>query len=101
MLRLNISLILILVICALSVVTAQHKARKLFVMLENEKEIARQLEVEWGKLQLEQSTLAMHGRIETIVSGQLNMKVPSASRIQIISPGATVDWANFDENFKP
>ena len=76
MIRVNTFLILILVACALSVVTSQHKARKLFVDLEKEQELARQLAVEWGQLQLEQSTWAMHTRIEKIATGQLHMQVP-------------------------
>ena len=84
MIRVNTFLILILVACALSVVTSQHKARKLFVDLVKEQELARQLEVEWGQLQLEQSTWAMHTRIEKIATGQLHMQVPDASRVQVV-----------------
>ena len=82
---------LILITNALGVVTSQHKTRSMFVALEYEQEIARQLEVEWGQLQLEQSTLAMHGRIERIASGKLNMKVPTASRVQIVTTKHPVD----------
>ena len=91
MTRLNIFLTLILIACALGVVTSQHKARKLFVELEKEQEQARQLAVEWGQLQLEQGTWAMHARIEKIAAGKLRMKVPSASRIQIISLPSPLD----------
>jgi cell division protein FtsL len=88
MVRLNLTLLAILVACSLSVVTSQHKARKLYVELQKEQEIARKLDVEWGQLQLEQSTWAMHARIEKIASGQLMMRVPPASRIQIVVPEA-------------
>ncbi len=86
MARLNLILLAILIACALSVVTSQHKARKLYVELQKEQEFARQLEVEWGQLQLEQSTWAMHARIEKIASGQLMMRVPPPSRVQVIAP---------------
>jgi len=69
-------------------VTSQHKARKLYVDLQKEQEVARKLEVEWGQLQLEQSTWAMHARIEKIASGQLMMRVPAAGRIQVVAPEA-------------
>ena len=101
MARLNLLLILILVACALSVVTSQHNARKLFVELEKEQELARQLAVEWGQLQLEQSTWAMHARIEKIASGQLHMRVPDASRIQIISPATSIDANAIEGASKP
>jgi cell division protein FtsL len=95
--RVNILLILILIACALSVVTSQHKARKLFVELEKEQELARQLAVEWGQLQLEQSTWAMHTRIEKIATGQLHMQVPAPSRVQVVSLTNLANPANFIE----
>ena len=86
MARLNLTLLAILVACALSVVTSQHKARKFYVELQKEQELARQIEIEWGQLQLEQSTWAMHARIEKIASGQLMMRAPPPSRVQVIAP---------------
>lgn len=85
MTRLNIFLTLIAIACALGVVTSQHKARKLFMELEKEQKEARQLAVEWGQLQLEQSTWAMRARIEKIASKQLLMKVPDGPQIKVIS----------------
>ncbi len=87
MARLNLILLGILVVCALSVVTSQHKARKLYVELQNVQELEKQLEVEWGQLQLEQSTWAMHARIEKIASSRLMMRVPPPSRVQVVTPG--------------
>ena len=86
MARLNLMLLAILIACALSVVTSQHKARKLYVELQKEQDLAKQLDVEWGQLQLEQSTWAMHARVEKIASGQLMMRVPPASRVQVVAP---------------
>jgi cell division protein FtsL len=63
--------------------------RKLYVELQQQREIARQIEVEWGQLQLEQSTWAMHARIEKIATGQLLMRVPPASRVQMVLPDNT------------
>ena len=94
MFKLNIFLVLVLIACALGIVTSQHTARKLFMALENEKEIERNLDVEWGRLQLEQSTLIMHGRIEHIAREHLNMMVPAASSIQIVSIGAAENRSN-------
>ena len=88
MTRLNLILALILIGCALGVVTSQHKARKLFVELQQEQELTTQLDVEWGQLQLEQSTWATHARIEKIAGSTLQMHVPDAKRIQVITPEA-------------
>lgn len=77
MLRLNMILLLVAVLCALGAVTAQHKARKLFQAVEAEQERARQLEVEYDQLQLELSTWATHPRIEKIAREKLKMAVPA------------------------
>ena len=80
MLRFNLLLAMVLVLCALGVVTSQHKARKLFQMLESEQERARQLEVEYGQLQLELSTWATHPRIEKVARERLRMRLPDPVR---------------------
>jgi cell division protein FtsL len=84
MARLNLVLLALLTVCALGLVTSQHKARKLFVELEEQQERARSLEVEYGQLQLEESTWAMHTRVERIATRALRMHTPDAKRIQIV-----------------
>jgi len=86
MLRLNLLLLAALVACALALVTSQHQARKLYVELQKEQELAKQLEVEWGQLQLESSTWATHARVEKLAVRALGMGVPPASRIQVVPP---------------
>lgn len=86
MLRINIVLALLLVLCALGVVTSQHKARKLFQALEHEQEKARQLDVEYGQLQLELSTWATHPRIEKIARERLHMRLPDPVRATKVVP---------------
>lgn len=79
--RLNLVLLAIAVVCALSVVTSSHRARSLFIALEKEQTRMRDLETEWGQLQLEQSTWANHARIEKIAREKLGMRPPVAERI--------------------
>jgi cell division protein FtsL len=86
MTRLNLSLFGTVVMCGLLLVTSQHNARKLYVELQKEQDLAKQLEVEWGQLQLEQSTWAMHSRIERIAARNIGMRVPNASRVQVVAP---------------
>ena len=88
MARINLLLLALLTACALGLVTSQHNARKLFAELEQEQERAKQLDVEWGQLQLEQSTWAMHARVEKIARERLRMSVPDAKRTQMVMPGA-------------
>ena len=85
--RLNLLLLCLTIACALGVVSSQHKARKLFVELQKEQELARKMEVEWGQLQLEQSTWAMPTRVEKIASGQLQMQLPKGEKIQFVRMG--------------
>lgn len=82
--KLNALLALIVVLVSLSVVTAQHQARKSFVALQQEKARAQQMEVEWGQLQLEQSTWAAPGRIEKIAAQYLQMQLPKNGQVRFI-----------------
>jgi cell division protein FtsL len=86
MVRLNVVLLLAVVICSLGVVTSQHKARKLFQAIEVEQERARQLEVEFGQLQLELSTWGSAPRIEKIAREKLKMRTPEADRVTAATP---------------
>ena len=82
MVRFNMILLLIVVVCALGVVTSQHRARKLFQNLEGEQERVRQLDVEYGQLQIEMSTWATHPRVEKIASERLHMLAPPAPPVR-------------------
>ncbi len=84
MVKLNLLLTLVLVVCALSVVSARHQARKLFVTLQSEQGRSRNLDVEWGQLQLEISTWLMHNRVEEVARGRLHMTTPEPSRIYVL-----------------
>ena len=89
MVRFNILLLLAAVICALSVVTSQHKARKLFQALEGEQERSKQLDVEFGQLQLELSTWATSPRIEKIAREKLKMRTPESAKIVTANSGGS------------
>lgn len=82
--RLIFILLAALVACALALVASQHTARKLYVELQREEAAAKKIDVEWGQLQLEQGTWATHGRIERIAVRDLNMRLPAASRIEVV-----------------
>lgn len=84
--RLIFILLAALMICAMSLVASQHKARKLYVELQKEQGAAKQLDVEWGQLQLEQGTWGTHARIERIATRELNMRLPAANRVEVIAP---------------
>lgn len=87
----HLILLLLVVVCALGVVTSQHQARKAFVELELAQAKQRQLEVEWGQLQLEQSTWATHARVEKIATEKLQMQLPDAAHIQVAFTGKSAE----------
>jgi cell division protein FtsL len=86
--RINFILAFGLVLCALFVVNAQYQARRLFIELERSQAAARQLELEWAQLQLDQSTLGKHARIEANARRDLNMVPVTPARTQYLTMGA-------------
>jgi len=86
MIRLNAMLFVVLLMCALAVVTSQHEARRLFVALQDEQDRGRELEIEFGQLQLEQSTWAMQSRVEQVASRKLGMRVPDVGSVRVVPP---------------
>jgi cell division protein FtsL len=86
--RLNLILAAALVLCALSLVNAQYQSRRLFIELERAQASARQLDIEWAQLQLDQSTLGKHGRIEMVARRDLGMVPLTPARTQYLTLGA-------------
>jgi cell division protein FtsL len=84
MVRTNVLLLVVLVICALGLVSSQHKARRLVTQLEQEQTRGRTLDIEFGQLQLEQSTWAMHARVERIAGDKLRMRPTDATRTFVL-----------------
>jgi cell division protein FtsL len=83
--RLNLMLLVLLIGCALSVITSQHRARKLFIELEVEQGASKKLEEERTQLQVEQSTWATHKRIESVASKTLGMKLADPATTVIVT----------------
>ena len=84
MAKLNLLLLAVLVACAIGLVTSQHRARKLFSDLEREQTRSRELDVDYGRLQLEASTWGLHQRVEKIATGTLGMRVPDPRRVRLV-----------------
>lgn len=73
-------------VSAMAVVYAKHQSRKLFVELQAMKVERDNMEIEWGRLQLEQSTWAAPSRIEGMARKKLDMKIPDSSEVVIVAP---------------
>ena len=85
MTRLNVLLLILVIACALGVITSQHRARKLFMELEGEQAAAKKLDEEFTQLRLEQSTWATNKRVEAVASKQLGMRLPDAASTVVVT----------------
>ena len=85
--KLNVALTAVLVTCALSVVKAQYEARNLFIVLGKLQQQAHQLDIDYSELQLDQSNLGKHARIEQIARTDLNMAPLTPARTQYLTEG--------------
>jgi cell division protein FtsL len=82
--RVNALLLAAAIACALGVVSAQHRERKLFAELDAERSEAKRLDEEWTQLQLEQGTWATHKRVEAFASQRLGMRFADPATTVII-----------------
>ena len=83
----NVLVVLLAVVAtAVGIVYAKHQGRELFIELEmlgNERD---RMDVEWGQLQLEQSTLTTQGKVERAAREQLGMVTLTADNMVIVRP---------------
>ncbi|MDR3213397.1 MAG: cell division protein FtsL [Azoarcus sp.] len=88
MIRFDAFLVALLIVLvgasAVGVISAQHEARKLRNAFEHEQNRAQNLDVEWGRLQLEQSSLTDHRRVEKFARERLNMTSPQPGQILVL-----------------
>jgi len=72
------------VLSAMALVYTKHESRKLFVELEGLTHARDELNIEWGQLQIEQSTWATHARIEQVATDDLSLVRPTSTEIFVI-----------------
>jgi cell division protein FtsL len=71
---------------SVQVIYARHKARDLFVHLEKLNAERDSLEMEWGRLQLEQSYWSSHAFVERVANAKLQMNLPQTRDVRIVRP---------------
>jgi cell division protein FtsL len=79
-------LVLTIMVTAMAVVYAKHENRKAFAQLQSLLSKRDDMEVHWGKLQLEQGAWTTHGRVEKIASTRLGMESPSTVQVVVVKP---------------
>jgi len=77
---------LVVLVSSLGVVYSKHQARGRFNELQRLTRERDELDIEWGQLQLEQSTWATNGRVESVARDDLHMVIPQASDLRIVQP---------------
>ncbi len=75
---------LLVLVSAAAVVQLKHQERALFIELERLGGERDRLNIEWGRLQLEQSTWSAHGFVEQVAGRQLRMTMPQATDVKIV-----------------
>jgi cell division protein FtsL len=79
-------LLLAIILSSVGVVYARHQNRMLFVELQALGYEKDRMDVEWGQLQLEQSTLTTHGQVEQAARARLGMISPGPDNFVILRP---------------
>lgn len=89
--RLSILFAALLMLSAISLVTARFQSRQLFIASERLAAQARELDTDWRRLQLERAELARNARIDRIARGELGMVTTSPDRTLYTKSGAPLD----------
>ncbi len=71
---------------AVQVIYERHKARDMFVRLEKLNAERDSLDMEWGRLQLEQSYWSSHAFVERVANAKLQMNIPQMRDVRIVRP---------------
>ena len=79
-------MLMVVVVSAVGVVYSKHTGRELFIELQALANERDSMDVEWGQLQLEQSTLTTQGQVERAARDQLGMVNLAADNMVIVKP---------------
>jgi len=72
------------IVSAITSVYSRHESRRQFVQLQKLTAERDELEVEWGRLQIEQSAWSTHARVEELARKKMSMRMPSADEIEVV-----------------
>ncbi len=81
-----VALVAACVISAIGVVHARHEHRQLYVDMTRLERARDELNIEFGRLQLEQATWAESNRIDQVARTRLGMKFPATDEIVVVRP---------------
>lgn len=67
-------------------VYCRYRSRQLFIHLEQLRRKRDALDIQWGKLQLEESAWSTHALVESVAQRKLHMRMPSPAHIVVVRP---------------
>ncbi len=79
------ALLLAITATAMGVVFTTYTTRHLLNSLQQLVQEQNSLQVEWGQLLLEQSSLVAQGQVEEIAISQLGMEIPSMDKVVVFT----------------
>ena len=79
-------LVAMLMLSAIAVIYSKYQARLLFIEIQNKEKELDDYEVEWGRLQLELTTLTEENRVEIDARSRLMLTLPTQDKIIYIKP---------------
>jgi cell division protein FtsL len=89
MMRLNLVLLMAVIASAMYLVHVQYQSRRLFVEVEKAQGLARKLEIERERLEVDKRSQATPLRVEKIAKDQLQMRTATPAVTQYVKlPGA-------------
>ncbi len=82
----NLGLVLAVMFTAVSIIGASHECRQAYARLQALQSDQWNMQEQWGKLLLEQSTWAAHHRVEQLARRELDMRLPKAAELNVVAP---------------
>jgi len=79
-----ILLLAAVMVVSIAVVQTRQESRELFAELQARQAERDALNIEWGKLLLEEATWSQHRRVEALARSRLNMSTPDAAHIRVV-----------------
>ena len=79
-----ITLLLAVMMISIAVVQTRHESRQLFAELQTRQAERDALNVEWGKLLLEEGAWSQNRRVEAMARQRLGMSTPDAAHIRVV-----------------
>ncbi|ANE57219.1 MULTISPECIES: cell division protein FtsL [Methylomonas] len=79
-------LVAALLISGIAVIYSKYQSRLLFIEIQKKEKELDDYEVEWGRLQLELTTLTEENRVEVEARSRLMLTLPAQDKIIYIKP---------------